>query len=363
MNPVRRAAARAVVHRCAAVLGLLLASCGRETPQVVLYVSADEHIARQVMAAFERSSGVTVRFVGDTEAKKTTGLVERLRAERDHPQADVFWSSEPFMTIALAEEGVLAEHVSDATRDWPAEHRDEQRRWYAFAARARVIAFAPDRLASEDRPRTWMDLTDDRWRGRVVMADPRFGTTGGHLAAMMVYWSREVAPGYYEAFLDGLAENRLRLLPSGNAGVVAAVARGEADVGFTDTDDVWAAQAAGLAVDMIAARHSSEPAEAGGRGGGTLLVPNTAARIAGGPNPAAAALLMDYLLSAEVEEMLARSVSRNIPLRNGLAQRFETLLVPDPLAIDLARVAAARERAIETAMERLRGSHAETDAR
>ena len=75
------------------------------------------------------------------------------------------------------------------------------------------------------------------------MADPRFGTTGGHLAAMKAYWTSIMGAAYYTAFLEGLAANNVRLLPSGNAGVVRAVADGEADLGLTDTDDVWAAQA------------------------------------------------------------------------------------------------------------------------
>ncbi len=57
-----------------------LAGCDRETgPRVVLYASVDEHLARQVIASFEESTGIDVVLLGDTEAKKTTGLVRRLR--------------------------------------------------------------------------------------------------------------------------------------------------------------------------------------------------------------------------------------------------------------------------------------------
>jgi iron(III) transport system substrate-binding protein len=345
-----------------ALLAAVMHGCRGESPEVVLYVSADEHIARQVIDAFEHESGVRVRFVGDIEAKKSTGLVERLRAERDQPQADVFWSSEPFMTILLAKEGVLAPHASAVTRDWPRERRDEQRRWFEFAARARVIVYAPDRIAPDDRPVTWMDLTDDRFRGRIVLADPRFGTTGGHLGAMLVYWSREVAPGYYEAFLEGLAANGARLLPGGNAGVVEAVVRGEADLGFTDTDDVWAAQASGHAVDLIYARHGVEARDARPDGGGPLLIPNTVARVAGGPNPASASRLIDFLLSERVERMLAESASRNIPLSPAVARDFGQLAVADPLEVDLERVAAVRATAVEVAMNYLGGTRGDTGA-
>jgi iron(III) transport system substrate-binding protein len=198
-----------------------------------------------------------------------------------------------------------------------------------------------------------MDLTDARWRGRVVMADPRFGTTGGHLAAMKVYWGRIMAgDAYYEAFLLGLADNDVRLLPSGNAGVVQSVADGEADVGMTDTDDVWAAQAQGRRVEAAFAVHAFA-AETARPGRGALLIPNTVARVRGGPNPEHAAALIDFLLSERVERMLAESVSRNIPLRPGLAASYPELAIDDPLDVELERAAAAYERAVGQAMEAL----------
>ncbi|MHC4992282.1 MAG: extracellular solute-binding protein, partial [Planctomycetota bacterium] len=221
-----------------AVALLLLGGCDGSAESVVLYVSADEYVARQVVDAFESATGIDVQMVGDTEAKKTTGLVQRLRNEADNPQADVFWSSEVLQTIKLAGVGILETHRSETTRAWPEAWRDPDDRWFAFAARARVIAYAPDRIDPAELPRSWMDLTDPAWSGRLVMADPRFGTTGTHLAAMKAYWAGQLLPAaYFEAFLLGLRDNRVRLMPSGNAGVVRAIADGEADLGMTDTDD------------------------------------------------------------------------------------------------------------------------------
>ena len=332
------------------VLAFASVGCSSSEPGVVLYVSADDHVARQVVQAFERETGIRVDTVGDTEQTKTTGLANRLRAERDNPQADVFWSSEIFNTINLAEEGVLEAYVPRTATDWPSGFRDPQHRWYGFAARARVIVYAPDRVAPEHRPRTWMDLTGGQFKGRIVMADPRFGTTGGHLAAMKVSWSKMVGRGYYDAFLMGLAANEVRLLPSGNAGVVQAVAAGEAGVGLTDTDDVWAARARGLNVDLIYARHDVDP-DAAGRG--TLIIPNTVGRVTGCPHPEAAGRLIDFLLSAQVERMLAESVSHNVPVRPGLAADYPQYAVPDPLRADYRRAAAGLQGAVEQAMRRL----------
>ncbi|MDY7108230.1 MAG: extracellular solute-binding protein [Planctomycetota bacterium] len=345
----------AVITAGVGLLALTLFSGGCERsadqPTVVLYVSADDYIARQVKAAFEEETGIRIEMVGDEEAKKTTGLVNRLRAERDNPQADVFWSSEVFMTIALADEGVLEPYESPATAGWPDQWRDEASRWYEFAARARVIVYAPDRVAEEDIPQTWTDLTNNYLKGRIVMADPRFGTTGGHLGAMKAFWDRDVMPGYYSAFLMGLRANEVRMLPSGNAGVVRAVASGEADIGCTDTDDVWAARAQGHELALVYPAHNHEDVP----GNGTLLIPNTIGRVAGGPNPEAAGRLIDFLLSERVERTLAESVSHNIPLRPGLAGAYPEYAVEDPLLIDYRRAAAMREEAVAEAIRILTG--------
>lgn len=343
-NTTLRAVVVAALAACL-IVGCRETSTTPERPTVVLYVSVDEYIAREVIKQFEATNAIDVQFVGDTEASKTTGLVQRLRSERDHPVADVFWSSEVFQTIGLANDGLLASYDSEITQTWPDGFHDEQGRWYGFAARPRVLVYSPARLDPSDVPSTWEALTDPRWSGRLVMADPRFGTTGGHLAAMRVRWGED----RYHAFLDGLAKNRMRLLPSGNAGVVESVAMGEADLGLTDTDDVWAAQTRGLGVALVYPRHD----DAGVDGGGTLLIPNTVSLVRGADPNGPAGTLVDFLLSAEVARLLAESTSHNIPVRPALAAEYPSFLIDDPLEVDLDEAARLRLIAIEEAMDRL----------
>jgi len=335
-------------------LTLLLTGCG-DRESLVVYVSADEAFARPILKAFEDETGIRVDPVFDTEATKTTGLAQRLRAEKNRPRADVFWSSEIALTIQLADEGVLAPSSTHADlAAWPAHHRDPDGRWYAFAARARVIAYASDRIAEGDAPAAWTELAQDRWKGRVAMADPRFGTTRAHLGAMATVWDRHVMPGYFDAWLLGLAENRIALLTSGNAGVVQAIAEGQFDVGMTDSDDVWAAQARGLRISCTFPRHLPQ----GDARGGTLLIPNTCALVAGSAHPERAAQLLAYLLSPASEKALAASDSRNIPLgptfvQDVAAKESPYAMPADPLAVDWARAAARTEAAVLKAMERL----------
>lgn len=331
-----------------AMLAAIAAGCsrGEDRPEVVLYVSADDSIARVVVDAFERAHRFRVRMVGHTEASQTTGLIERLRTERDAPVADVFWSSEVFTSIDLAREGVLVPSDPPAAASRPADSRDPQGRWHGFAARARVIAYDPERFAAGELPEAWSDVIRDRWSGRVVMSDPRFGTAGGHLGVMKHWWDTRLMPGFYDAWLLGLRDVGVRLLPGGDAAAVRAVLEGAADLALTDTDAVRAAQAAGGRIAMVYPRHAKDP----GRGHGTLVIPSAVGLVAGGPNPEAGLALVDFLLSPAVERILAESDARTIPMHPELAGAYPDLDVPDPLAVDFAAAAAARGPALARAL-------------
>ena len=329
------------------LLLLLVASCSRteEAPEVVVYVSADEYVARPILERFEDRTGVRVRALYDTEATKTTGLVSRIKAERDRPRADLFWSSECFRMIELQQAGLLgsfpAASLLEMNREVPESWCSSTGSWVAVAPRARVLVYAPDRLPADQVPRTWESLAEPRWKGRLAMADPRFGTTAGHFGAMHAAWGAD----RFTDWIEGLRSNEVAVLRSGNAGVVEGVASGEYDVGMTDTDDVWAARSRGLEVEMVYPRHEDE----GVSGAGTLLIPNTVGLVAGASNPLQARMLAEWLASVEVERLLMESPARNIPLRMDPGE----LRVEDPLQESLE--SAARQLGPSLDVARTRG--------
>ncbi len=326
------------------VLVLLFPGCrdDSDTPngQVVLYCSVDQQIAEPIIAAFEEQTGIDVLPRFDTEASKTVGLVQRIRAEHNSPTADVFWSSEIFHTIRLADESMLAQYSSDTTETWPQLFADQDGRWYGFALRARVIAYNTNSVSQEQPPDCLEDVLDTKWKGRVVMAAPEFGTTGGDIASWFVHYGPERA----SEILQGLADNDIRLV-SGNSTAVRMVATGQADVCFTDTDDVYAGQRNGWPVAMNFLDQG---------GDGVLAIPNTVGIIAGAPHPEQAKQLVEFLLSEQLEGMLAESDSHNSPIHPAVAGRFEQYAIKRPLDVDYEQVAQQLPEAIQIAREVLR---------
>ncbi len=314
--------------------------------EVVLYCSVDQVYAEQLLADFcEMYPDIDVRVRYDTEVTKTTGLVQRLRAEQKAPKADVFWSSEVFSTIRLAEDGLLQPFEHDAAAEWPALYHDPEFRWFGFANRARVIAYDPNRITVEI-PETWLDLAKPRFKDRVVMANPAYGTTRGHVAAWFVIWGDVTAT----QFLHDLNANGLRLVAS-NSQAVREVVNGYTEFAITDTDDVWAMQRNGHALGVVYPNHLDGADMGGQEGGGTLCIPNTVGVVADRPMTDAVRLLVEYLLSGAVERYLYESDSHNIPIRVDDLEIAAMYLVPDPMDVDYATIAAEMDTAIPRAVE------------
>ncbi|MDD1695423.1 MAG: hypothetical protein LUQ54_00860, partial [Methanoregula sp.] len=104
----------------------------KKSREVVIYTSVDQVYSEPVFREFENRTGIHVSPVYDVEAAKTTGLVNRLIAEKSHPQADVFWSGEIVQTMLLEREGVLGRYDSPAAADIPLQLRSPNGSWTGF---------------------------------------------------------------------------------------------------------------------------------------------------------------------------------------------------------------------------------------
>jgi iron(III) transport system substrate-binding protein len=299
--------------------------------EVVLYTSIDEPVARPILDAFTKQTGIRVLIKTDAEASKTAGLVETIRAERSNPQCDVFWNNEPFHTINLAEEGLLAAYESPAAKDVAPQFKDAAGRWASDGLRLRMIAVG----RKGERVTTIEQLADPAFKGRVGMANPAFGTTSGHVAALFVLWGTDRA----EQFLKDLKANDVKLL-GGNGEVVKQVAAGNLDAGLTDNDDVDSMLREGGQLKGVPARTKDDPA--------TLALPCTVALIAGSKHADEARQLIDFLLSADVERQLLDAKFTAAGVR-GAAPGVPVM------KIDYREVARAMPKAVASARRILEG--------
>src|SRR6266513_4137804 len=127
--------------------GLTLLS-SKPSHQVIVYCAQDQTYAEPIFRDFEKETGIKVRAVYDNEAVKTVGLANRLLAERNHPQCDVFWGNEEMRTRQLAAQNVFRETNG----------------WTAFGYRSRRMAINTNKVALDSAPHSLIELTNETWR-------------------------------------------------------------------------------------------------------------------------------------------------------------------------------------------------------
>lgn len=321
------------------VLALLpFAACGcgptastAKKQDVVVYVSEDQVFSQPVLERFERETGIRVKAVYDTEEAKSTGVMNRLLAEKDNPQADLYWANEPIRAEILKQRGVAEPYLSPAAEGIPALFRDPDGYWTGFSARLRVLVV---NTSVEDPPRSVLELADPAWRAQVVLANPLFGTTTSHVAALFV----ELGDDAGRSFLERLEGNEIRLTTS-NGESADQVAAGQAALSLVDSDDAINRMRRGDPVRMIIP-------DQGPDGLGCFVVPNAVVLIHGGPHPEAARRLADFLLSPDTERQLAEADCAQLPLHPGVAVPED---VPHLESLDLMDVsyAAVAQKMVE----------------
>lgn len=249
-----------------AALVVTAAGCKPHAPstsdEVVVYCAQDQVYAEAVLRDFSRKSGVRVRTVYDSEAVKTVGLANRLLAEAAHPQCDVFWGNEELRTRQLAARNLF--RVTDG--------------WAAVGYRSRRVVVNTNLVDAARIPHSLSALTNAGWRGRVALAYPLFGSTATHFLALRQYWG----PDKWETWCRALVNNS-PLIVDGNSVAAKKVARGEAWIGLTDSDDIVVEKRHGAPLMPLPLTPES------------LLLPNTVAVVRDAPHPRAAQQLFAFL--------------------------------------------------------------------
>jgi len=295
--------------------------------EVVVYVSEDQVFSEPILNDFERETGVRVRAVYDTEEAKSTGAMNRLIAEKNNPQADVYWANEPIRAELLKQRGVSAPYVSPNAAGIPRAFKDPAGYWTGFSARARVLV-VNRKLA--DKPDSILAYVDPRLKGRAVITNPLFGTTTSQVAALFAIWGD--ARG--RDFMNRMKDNGVRV-STNNGESADFVASGACAFSLVDSDDVVNRVRQGRPIEMV--YPDQKPGQVG-----CMIVPNAVMLIRGAPHPDNARQLIDYLLSRETERKLAFAACAQIPLHHGVSVPTEVLPVEKIKTMEVDYAAVAR---------------------
>lgn len=302
-------------------------SCGRPDGVLHLYTSLDAQEAPAYLDAFERDTGIPVRWVRLSAGE----ALARLEAERSNPQVSVWFGGPAPEYIVAAERGLLEPFEPDLEHEPDAGARDEAWRWTGFYSG--VIGFICNDALLAQRgaacPMTWQQLLQPELRGQISMAYPYTSGTAYVMVVALLALMGEEQGWDYIARLDAQVH---RYNSSGTA-AVTQVGLGEAAVGIAFSHDILK-----KGVERGYPVRLSVPAD------GTAPEIGAVAVVRGAPEPELARAFVSWLLGARAQDLLAEFY--RVPLHPEARVAAGAVRPEDVklIAYDAGRAAAEQQR-------------------
>ena len=267
------------------------------TGTVRIYVSlATSAMTRLVAAVGKHFPNLKIEFVraGSVET------VKRFVAERQAGRigADLIHGADPGGFEYFAQRGWLDTRLAalPLAQDFRDGFVDRSAGWVALRATGIAPMYNSKLVAQEALPKTWKELIEPKWKGRIAISDPnRAGSAFSHLYAM---WKM-----YGPDYLDKLARNDVFVAGDGTA-TRAAIANGERDVAPVSEYDAF---------EFV---REGKPVGVAWMDDGTIMVPAPLAVVKGSPNSENALALAQYMLSREGQELITGIILSWSPRRD-----------------------------------------------
>ncbi|MBX9823486.1 MAG: extracellular solute-binding protein [Xanthobacteraceae bacterium] len=260
-----------------------LIAAAKKEGKVVHYTSVDLPLAEKVGKAFEaKYPGISVR-IERTGAERVFTRIAQERASNIHA-CDVVQSSDAAHFVVWKREGVLAPYMpEEVAQHYPAEHKDPDGLFASYRVYLCVMARNTDLVKEADAPKSFKDLLDPKWAGKIVKAHPGYS---GTILTATYQTARDVGWDYFEK----LAKQRVMQVQSASD-PPKKLALGERAIMADGIEyGIFQLKESGKPVDVI------YPAE----GSPLIIGPNGVLKNA--PNPNAARLFQSFMLSAECQQ-------------------------------------------------------------
>lgn len=181
---------------------------------LLIYTPHGQDLLRDSVARYKQAHpDVDVQFL-DMGSRE---IMERLRAERNRPQADLWWGAAHTTFQTAAEENLLAVYRPSWADKVPAEARDPQDRWFGTYETPEVIVYNSELVKAEDAPQDWDDVLDARWRDHVLIRNPNPSDSMRAIFGAMIWrfyketnspaggydWLRRLDANVHEYTVDG----------------------------------------------------------------------------------------------------------------------------------------------------------------
>ena len=260
-----------------------LIEAARKEGKVVHYTSVDLPLAEKVAKAFEaKYPGIAVR-IERTGAERVFTRIAQERSSNIHA-CDVVQSSDAAHFVVWKRDGLLAPYVpEEVAKHYPPEHRDPDGLFASYRVYLCIMAFNTNLVKAADAPKGFRDLLEPKWAGKIVKAHPGYS---GTILTATYQTARDLGWDYYEK----LAQQRIMQVQSASD-PPKKLALGERAV-----------MADGIEYGIFQLQEKGQPVAPIYPVEGSPLIVGPNGILKSAPNPNAARLFQQYMLSAECQQ-------------------------------------------------------------
>ena len=290
--------------------------------KVVYYTAIDVKVAQGLAKSFEQKyPGIKVQV----ERTGSERIYQRLAQERANKiyAVDVLDGSDQALFVTWKKQGILEPYIPVELMKWPAEQRDPDGTFASVRFTLMPIAYNTNLVKPEDAPKSFADLLDPKWSGKIVKAHPSYS---GGIVTSTFQTVKAIGWGYIEK----LGKQKVLQVQSATE-PPKKLALGERAV-----------SADGLEYMDIRMQEGGAPIKIVYPSEGTPFIPGCEAIAANAPHPNAAKLFMSFMVSRETQQYLAdsaglRSFHPDVKLKPGVTPLASIKLLPsDPIAQEAA---------------------------
>ncbi len=286
----------------------LLVSCNRASApgagKLLIYTPHGQDLLRDFVARYNAiHPEVEVQFL-DMGSRE---ILERVRAERNRPQADLWWGAAHTTFQTAAEENLLSPYRPAWAGNIPITSRDAQDRWFGTYLTPEVIVYNSDAVKPEDVPKDWDDVLDPKWRDKILIRNPNPSDSMRAIFGAMIwrFYKDTGSPEQGYDWLRRLDSNVHEYTADGTL-LMQKLVRREGLISLWNLPDVWIhKEQRGFPVGYVF------PAS------GTPVITDGIAIVRGGPNEAEAKRFYEFVTTPESLTLAATKYYR-IPVRTDI---------------------------------------------
>jgi len=260
--------------------------------KLTIYSPNAAEVNNPIVKEFQERTGIEVQLISGG----TGELLKRVQAEGDNPLGDVFWAGgadsleaykkffEPYKVKEIDQ--IAASNISSTNH------------WTAFTSIPMVIMYNKELVKENEVPKSWKDLLDPKWKGKIAFVDPaKSGSSFTQLVTMLTAFGKEEGGKGWD-YVKDLVKNIDGKILSSSGMVYKGVAEKEFPIGVTLEEAAQRYVEGGAPVGIV------YPEE------GTSAVPDGAAIIKGAKNIEQAKQFMDFLTGTDVQNLVQKEFNR-----------------------------------------------------